>query len=790
MIQARSVIRPLLLSALLSHLLLFSAPGRAADQELSSQSVSVKPPAPSAIPVEITADRLEYLQGVEVYEADGSVVIVQGPLRLTADHVTLMMLTGTMVATGHVHLTDASADLRSEHLELDLNTDAGVLTNGTLYIKESTTLVIGRILQRFSENHYRAKDGSFTNCDTQDGQTPAWRFTFEDFDLHVGEGAYGSKIRFCVNDVPILRLPAMFYPINTSRKTGLLVPTLGYDNRFGAHYRQGFFWAINPSQDVIITPDILTNRGYGGDLEYRYVLDPLSKGQWLMSFIQDTEVNKVRGLVSGLHRQYVNPNLTINAQAFLLSDPSYLSDLSNSGVQRALPSGDSNLHINQRLTNGQVYLLGQYLQPLTAGGKDTFQRLPEIGHRLINVAPFNGPVLLGSEATFVNFYREVGFAVDRVDLVPSLGTNVLNLGHMVGLTPQVKLRETYYSNNVTATGTAHRETFWAGIEGTSCLARRFQLGDGKNVLHTIEPKIMYEFVPASNQADIVQIDDVDDLPKKNLITYSLSSRLLQQGTGALPNSWLDLTIAQSYHPGSTPNRAREFFFTDTAQFGPFSQPLQPPTVPVHVNKFSDIWTRMVVGNPVAMIRALDQVLTIDAFLDPYRGTFSQWNTDLRFQYQKEWYVEVGQRYTREGNRPRRGDIWNPISFNEVFAPTRELNFATVAGAFKGPFGLIFGAKTYYDINTGISPETDIVALYRNPCQCWSLGMYYIQFPDRVQYNFMISLSGIGATENFGTQVMKYLLGPLVIGERALPWPSPYGKRSTSRPPPASAPFGP
>jgi len=86
-------------------------------------------------------------------------------------------------------------------------------------------------------------------------------------------------------------------------------------------------------------------------------------------------------------------------------------------------------------------------------------------------------------------------------------------------------------------------------------------------------------------------------------------------------------------------------------------------VPVHTNKFSDIWTRTIIEHPVGAIRAIDHVLTIDAFYDPYRGMFSQFNSDLRFQYEKEWYVEVGQRHTREGLRPRRGDIWNPISFN-------------------------------------------------------------------------------------------------------------------------------
>ena len=38
-------------------------------------------------------------------------------------------------------------------------------------------------------------------------------------------------------------------------------------------------------------------------------------------------------------------------------------------------------------------------------------------------------------------------------------------------------------------------------------------------------------------------------------------------------------------------------------------------------------------------------LTVDAFFDPYRGTFSQWNTDFRVQQSNYWYLEVGQRFS-------------------------------------------------------------------------------------------------------------------------------------------------
>jgi len=697
-----------------------------------------------------------------------------------------MALSGTMIAEGHVHLTDPSSDTEAERLEIDVNTQAGVLTNGTVFLKQSDTLITGRLLQRFSESHYRAKDGSFTNCDAKDGQVPAWRFTFKDLDLNIGEGIYARSVRICVNDVPVIPLPSILYPIQTTRKTGFLIAQVGYDNRFGWTYRQSFFWALTPSQDTTISPNYMSNRGYGADVEYRYAMNnvtpgTVNRGQFLLSFLQDTVVNKSRALISGLHSQAVNENLSINGQVFLFSDAQYLSQLSNSGVMRALPSGDSTLYVSQRLDVGNLYFTGQYFQPLQNGGKDTFQRLPEIGANIMNIAPFDGPILLGVESGLTNFYRNVGFQQNRADIVPSISTRMLDIGHVVGLTPQVRFREVYYSRNVTDTSTTHRETFWAALEGASKLSRQFHYRDGGGVQHTIEPKVIYEFVPATHQGDIVQIDAVDDLPKKNLITYSLYNRLLQQ-TSRGTTSWLDVLLAQSYHVGETPNRTRDFFFTGTPLFGSLTQPLQPPTVPVHTNKFSDVWMRTVIGNPVGAIRTVDQVLTVDAFYDPYRNMFSQFNTDLRFQAQRDWYVEVGQRHTRDGVVTRRGDIWNPISFNEVFAPTHELNFLTLAGAFRGPFGLTFGAQSYYDVQNGGSPETDVVALYRNPCQCWSLGLYYIRFPDRAQYNFMLTLTGIGTTENFGTQIMKYLLQPLLVGERALPWPAPYGQRMTTATP--------
>jgi LPS-assembly protein len=291
----------------------------------------------------------------------------------------------------------------------------------------------------------------------------------------------------------------------------------------------------------------------------------------------------------------------------------------------------------------------------------------------------------------------------------------------------------------------------------------------------------------------------------------LRNRLLEQD-GSKSFNWLDLTLAQSWQVGGVQTQARNFTPGVNPTFGNVEQPLQPATTAVEGKKFSDLWLRAVIGNTTPQFTqsqsegaalgqgvlgqgvggvpsqqtALNQYLTIDAFFDPYQASVSQFNTDFRVQQSNYWYLQVGQRFTQDGNRPQRGDLWNPISFSQVYAPTPEIEFVTATGAFRTPWGWTVGAKGYYDVKHGRSPEYDVVGLYQNPCKCWSLGLYYLQFPDRAQYNFMLSLTGIGWTDNLGTAVLRSILSPLLIGEKGLPWSSPggpYGSPQTGIPQP-------
>lgn len=712
---------------------------------LSADTASQEVPAEltsQGTPVAINADQIEYDSDREEYHATGAVDVTRGPIHLNADEATLQKLTGRLTARGHVHLRDTQTDIWSETLELNLNTEAGVITNGNIFWKEQNSFVTGRRLQRFSETHYRVKEGSFTNCDVQDGQIPAWRFNFHDMDVEYEDSLFGKGVWFNVNDVPVIPLPTFRYPLGASRKSGFLFPTTGYNTKFGYQYRQGYFWAINPSNDLTISPQILTERGGGADLQYRYVWNRLTKGEWLIRSLYDTQQNRGRAEVRGAHVQQFNPDLSLRMRANFSSDRTVLQNFSSSGTQRALPSQESNLTILQRLDQGALYLSGQYIQPLSTGGNTTFQRLPEIGHRFVNPSVLGSPISLTAETTAVQFYRQTGFNVGRLDVMPGLSMEGLHLGHTLGFRPQVKFREVGYTRGLTDKSAQHRETFWVGAELFSNMSKRFSLGEGNWIRHSIQPNVIYEYVPQTKQAELVQIDAVDDLIQKSLVTYSLKNRLSQIG-GGTSNTWFDLLFAQSYHVASPPPLA---------------------------SRFSDIWTRGHFHSPVnssAFISAFD--LRVDAFYDPNRKYFSQMNTDVFIQSQQMWYMTVGQRYTKAGTRVRRGDIWNPVSFNEVLAPGEEILYLTTGGGVRLPHGVTLGTKWYHDFRTGQTAEWDVVGLYQNPCRCFSLGLTYTRLPDRSQFEFLISLTGLWGTQGHGTQLMKLILGPIMAGERGIPW---------------------
>ena len=194
------------------------------------------------------------------------------------------------------------------------------------------------------------------------------------------------------------------------------------------------------------------------------------------------------------------------------------------------------------------------------------------------------------------------------------------------------------------------------------------------------------------------------------MTYMLRSRLLEQD-GDSSFNWLDLTLAPELSRGRRADAGEGFYAWCAAVLRQHSLNLSSrQRSPSRAKIFRSLvagrhWEqRSAVSHKYNMAAALGfgRGAGVDPSFEaghqsvPDRGCLlrslsarrsASSTPTFELQQSNHWYVEVGQRYSREGNRVRRGDIWNPISFNEVYAPTEEIQFCDGGRCFSHTVGM-------------------------------------------------------------------------------------------------------
>ena len=80
--------------------------------------------------------------------------------------------------------------------------------------------------------------------------------------------ARDAKIVF--KGVPILYSPYISFPLDDSRKSGLLPPTVSVTSNNGIEFLQPYYFNIAPNYDFTLYPKVISQRGLqlGGDLRY------------------------------------------------------------------------------------------------------------------------------------------------------------------------------------------------------------------------------------------------------------------------------------------------------------------------------------------------------------------------------------------------------------------------------------------------------------------------------------------------------------------------------------------
>ncbi|NLZ42106.1 MAG: LPS-assembly protein LptD, partial [Comamonadaceae bacterium] len=396
--------------------------------------------------------------------------------------------------------------------------------------------------------------------------------------------AEGAVLRFL--GTPILALPTMSFALGDARKSGWLPPSVNLDNRSGVELLVPYYWNIAPNRDATIAPRLLTRRGLGLDLEYRYLEPDYAGEAQLGALPNDRVAGRARGVLQWTHEGRLPWGLRAGADVARVSDNDWWRDFPNrnrsltprllptrAALERPLGTADADGgtagggDVDEGYA-GLAYLRTtrwQVLQALDAPVVAPYERALQLGARLGGRAAAVQWSLLGE---FNRFVLPSGLVApdprsdgDRVHLLAS--ASLPWRGPATWFVPRLSLNAAAYRWTDTATlvpQRAERVIPSVGVDAGLVLERGTQIF-GRRLRQTLEPRLLYVNTPFRAQSGLPVYDTagkdfnftsiysdnafagVDRVSDAHQLTAGVTTRLVDADSGA---EALRLGIAQRY----------------------------------------------------------------------------------------------------------------------------------------------------------------------------------------------------------------------------------------------------
>ncbi|WP_286746238.1 LPS-assembly protein LptD [Aquabacterium sp. UBA2148] len=584
---------------------------------ITSSPASQLPQAPNAVPSADPASRMSFslpsprLQRRDAkeplfFEADqlggeasiltratGSVRLRQGDLAMRADEITHTQADNTAKAQGKVRIVSKGNLFTGPELTLRLDTLEGNFVRPEFWLARTQAGGDALLVEFLGEDRLRAHQTSYSSCrpeDMPDGSPgkPDWELHTSEvyLDFAASEGtAKNAVIRFM--DVPILAAPTLTFPLDNQRKSGLLPPSFYFDSNSGFEFSTPYYWNIAPEQDATIAPTLSARRGVGLDLEYRYLTTTDTGKVHLYGLPNDRLTGDGRSLVDFTHKGRFRTGSTLAQNQYDIkwlraSDDDYWKDFSHNLPSPTPRLFDSHVKFDSTLNdrtwglgNSQTnfYAAVQSWQTLRDLDPDSdpelsrieapYRREPQLGFR--SRSSSDAGTVFNLQGEFNRFAHTDITKVtgNRVNLNGRLERRFDLLG--ISVLPAVAVRGISYDldrNNALAASGSRASTSIAvptfSLDSGFSMERDTQLF-GRDLVQTLEPRVMYVYTPYRRQDDLPKFDSAprdfnqyavfndngftggDRITDANQVTVGVTSRLIDSATGV---EALRLGIAQ------------------------------------------------------------------------------------------------------------------------------------------------------------------------------------------------------------------------------------------------------
>jgi LPS-assembly protein len=449
----------------------------------------------------------------------GGVTILQGDREVSADAATYDASERRFTVEGDVEYR--SPDLRLKGGSGSWNAlGTGQFTGAEFELPERPARGSARSLEMHDEGKLSLSEVRFTTCPA--GKTD-WELRASEIEIdQKTQQGKGRNVRVDLLGVPILYTPVISFPVGNARKSGFLFPSFGNSDKSGFEVGVPYYYNLAPNYDLTLTPFLLSRRGLGLGVDYRY-LTARSSGKFGTDYLPgDDLANDDRRLSTLWHQNDFSERLRLTADLADASDSRYFEDFGLGPDGTSITFLDREVHLawlgngwrlDSRVQDYQV--IDTAVDPL----ERPYSRLPQVA--------FTGlwPLPAGLEASFdaeaVWFEREAGVTGLRADAVPRVAWGLRGPGYH--LEPSAAWRITGYELSDTAPGaddSPHRTAPVLSLDSGLVFER--EAGERNQFVHTLEPRVRYTWIPFRDQSALPVFDTA--LPDLNLVQLFRTNR--------------------------------------------------------------------------------------------------------------------------------------------------------------------------------------------------------------------------------------------------------------------------
>lgn len=243
--------------------------------------------------VQLLADDVKQDKGIVT--ANKNVVVYSQEYLVTADCAVYDQNSSVIELFGNVNMMKGKDEVsRSNYAKLNLKNNNAAFES--LFMMNKDMEVWMRSDESSSDSeYYRVRKAMVSSCNVQD---PDWSITSSSAMLNKqSKFLHLFNPVFRIANVPVFYLPYFGFSTDTTRRTGLLPPELGYGKSEGFYYKQPVYFAPYNEWDLEFDPQIRTNRGAGIYGAFRFTDSPDSRGE--ISFGSFTDKNSYRAKQKG-----------------------------------------------------------------------------------------------------------------------------------------------------------------------------------------------------------------------------------------------------------------------------------------------------------------------------------------------------------------------------------------------------------------------------------------------------------------------------------------------------------